>query len=580
MEFGRNLSSIVKTESAKDANEENTYAAVKTEYTYPEYEDNKTSNRIESFVNKVYYGTSTDGNNYNSYTGYAYDYDANGNITAEYSLNAGGTKSLRYGYVYDELNQLVRVNDAIAQKTYVYTYDGAGNILTKSTYPYTTGDLGVASNTVNYAYDGTWKDKLISYGNTGITYDNIGNPLTIGNNSFTWSGRQLETYVSGNNEITFQYDENGLRHRKTVKENGIITEQYDYVWSDGALKSQTYTTYSNGTVSSVNTAKFIYDDWGLLQGFILNDSSVYLYTKNLQGDITSVVNEKGQTILNYSYDAWGAVTFSATSMQNMMLAYTLSFVSPFTYRGYCYDYDIELYYLQSRYYSPEIGRFINTDDTQIAIATQGEILGTNLFAYCNNNPVNYEDPTGKIGVESFLRLVSLGMYAYNNYLCVRLYTWGFIHRAKNKCYDFSSSWNSLIVKLMQKSTLISSTVNQMISDAKKMKKSSYSVTKNLNFYSYKKNISDIDLILSLGGGAKMTISIKDENQKKSGKQLYKITCQLKDECFDFSYWNKNNAHSNITLIRLINNIGYYTQKFGAFIYFTFQFKVSYNYWYK
>lgn len=391
--FGRYTESVIKTESANDTNDENTFAAVKTEYTYPEYADNKTSNRVESYVNKVYYGTDTD-NGYTSYTGYSYDYDANGNITAEYSLNAGGTETLRYGYVYDELNQLVRVNDAVAQKTYTYTYDGAGNILAKTTYPYTTGDLGTANGTVNYTYDSTWKDKLVSYGNTSLTYDNVGNPLTIGDKSFTWSGRQLETYVDGNKTIEFEYDENGLRHRKTVKENGVITERYDYVWANGSLVSQTYTTYSNGTVNTSNTAKFIYDTWGTLQGFVLNDTATYLYTKNLQGDITSIVNENGQTILNYSYDAWGAVTFSATSMQNMLLAYTLSYVSPFTYRGYCYDYDIELYYLQSRYYSAEIGRFINTDDTQIAIATQGEVLGANLFAYCNNEPVMFVDYDG------------------------------------------------------------------------------------------------------------------------------------------------------------------------------------------
>ena len=301
---------------------------------------------------------------------------------------------MRYGYVYDGLNQLVRTNDAVAQKTYTYTYDGAGNILTKTTYPYTTGELGTASETVNYTYDETWKDKLVSYGRESLTYDNIGNPLTIGSKQFNWSGRQLETYVDGTKTIEFEYDENGLRHRKTVKENGVVTEKYDYVWSDGSLITQTYTTYSNGEVSATNSAKFIYDAWGTIQGFILNNSETYLYVKNLQGDIIAIVDENGQTIVKYSYDAWGAVTFSAASLQNMTKASTLCFVSPFTYRGYCYDYDIELYYLQSRYYSAEIGRFINTDDTQIAIATMGTVLGANLFAYCNNNPVNMDDHNG------------------------------------------------------------------------------------------------------------------------------------------------------------------------------------------
>ena len=392
--FGRYTESIVKTESADDdGNKENNFASVKTEYTYAQYDNNtKTSNRVDEYVNKVYYGTDSEGTDYKSYSHYYYEYDGNGNITAEYGKN----RTLRYKYYYDSLNQLVRVNDAVAQKTYTYVYDTAGNILSKKEYSYTAEDTITTepNNVINYTYDSVWKDKLDSFGNTAITYDNIGNPLTIGDKSFTWSGRQLETYTQGNKTIEFEYDENGLRHRKTVKENGIIIERYDYVWSDGTLISQTYSTYSNGVLDSTNSAKFIYDAWGTLQGFVLNDTTTYLYTKNLQGDILSIVNESGQTIVTYEYDSWGAVSFSATSMQNMMLAYTLSFVSPFTYRGYCYDYDIELYYLQSRYYSAEIGRFINTDDTQIAIATQGEILGANLFAYCNNNPVNFADPTG------------------------------------------------------------------------------------------------------------------------------------------------------------------------------------------
>ena len=405
--FGRYTESIIKTESADDKNTENSYASVKTEYGYPEYTssentDIKTSNRVDEYVNKVYYGTDSEGTDYKSYSHYYYEYDGNGNITAEYGKN----RTLRYKYYYDSLNQLVRVNDNVKDVTCVYEYDNAGNILSKKEYSYTEEDTITTepNNVINYTYDSVWKDKLTSYGDTNITYDNIGNPLTIGNKAFTWSDRQLETYVNGTQSIEFEYDENGLRHRKTVKENGIITERYDYVWSEGTLISQTYTTYSNGEVDSTDSAKFIYDDFGTLQGFVLNDTSTYLYTKNLQGDILSIVNESGQTIVTYEYDSWGAVSFSATSMQNLILAYTLSFVSPFTYRGYCYDYDIELYYLQSRYYSPEIGRFINTDDTQIAIATMGKVLGANLFAYCNNNPVMNVDYNGNLAISTRIKI--------------------------------------------------------------------------------------------------------------------------------------------------------------------------------
>lgn len=399
--FGRYIESIVKTEGAKDTNKENNFASVKTECTYPEYtsfenSDIKTSNRIESYWNTITYGTVASAENKTNFYGFAYDYDNNGNIIAEYKQGINGAKTLRYSYVYDELNQLTRVNDKVSNTTYVYEYDGAGNITKKYEYIYTTDEeiTDTPENVILYTYDEVWKDKLATYDGKEFTYDNIGNPLTFDGASFTWSGRELTQYEKDGKTISFQYDENGLRHRKIVKENDVVVEQYDYVWSDGSLISQTYTNYENGTVLSSDTARFIYDTWGTLQGFILNDSETYLYVKNLQGDIIAIVDEQGRTIVEYSYDAWGNVTFHETSLQNMTKASTLCFVSPFTYRGYCYDYDIELYYLQSRYYSAEIGRFINTDDTQIAVETLGEILGVNLFAYCNNNSVNYVDPSG------------------------------------------------------------------------------------------------------------------------------------------------------------------------------------------
>ena len=318
--------------------------------------------------------------------------DANGNIIAEYKQGINGAKTLRYSYVYDELNQLVRVNDKVSNTTYTYTYDGAGNIVSKAEYIYTTDETitDEPEKVVNYTYDTVWKDKLATYDGKEFTYDNIGNPLTFDGASFTWMGRELTQYTKDGKEITFKYDENGLRHRKIVKENDVVVEQYDYVWSDGSLISQTYTSYTDGVATS-DTAKFIYDSWGTLQGFILNNSETYLYVKNLQGDIIAIVDEFGEVIVEYSYDAWGQVTFHETSLQNMTKASTLCFVSPFTYRGYCYDYDIELYYLQSRYYSAEIGRFINADTY---IDTGTGVLGMNMFAYCENNAVNRIDKDG------------------------------------------------------------------------------------------------------------------------------------------------------------------------------------------
>ncbi len=398
--FDRYTESIVQTESANDTNSDNTFAAIKTEYTYSEYDNNKTSNRVETYVNKVYNGTNILEENLAEYYGFSYDYDSNGNITAEYEYDAEGGENLRYSYVYDELNQLVRYNDNVSspRRSYTFTYDNAGNILSKSTYAYRTGTLGTALSTINYTYDDTWADKLIQYNGVTIDYDNIGNPLSLMGATLSWSGRQLDSYeITDENtdettRIEYSYDEDGLRHRKSIYVNDVLTEEYNYTWANGKLVNQVYTTYQNNTSTSY-AVKFIYDSFDTPQGFILNNDKTYLYLKNIQGDIISVINESGETVLSYVYNAWGEFEQKVGAGDSNTIELMKKFL-PFAYRGYCYDYDTGLYYLQSRYYSPEIGRFINTDDTQIAIATQGTILGANLFAYCENNPINYVDYFG------------------------------------------------------------------------------------------------------------------------------------------------------------------------------------------
>ena len=118
----------------------------------------------------------------------------------------------------------------------------------------------------------------------------------------------------------------------------------------------------------------------------------YFYEKNLQGDIIAVYDANGVKKVSYVYNAWGATT---TTYHNGASASTVS--NPFTYRGYYYDKETGLYYVSSRYYDPEIGRWISPEPNVYAGAfdSGSGLVGYNVYAYCANNPVNFSDPTGE-----------------------------------------------------------------------------------------------------------------------------------------------------------------------------------------
>ncbi len=185
------------------------------------------------------------------------------------------------------------------------------------------------------------------------------------------NGRQLESMNDGTNTLSFKYDSSGIRTSKTV--NGTQTK-YTYIGT---------TLVSQKTGNEV--INFAYSAGGAPYGFTYNGVS-YFYLLNLQGDVIGIYDSTGTIVVQYLYDSWGKLISITGS-----LADTIGVKNPLRYRGYYYDTETSLYYLQSRYYDPETCRFINADSLLIA----GDYLqGTNMFAYCLNNPVMYVDPTG------------------------------------------------------------------------------------------------------------------------------------------------------------------------------------------
>jgi len=134
------------------------------------------------------------------------------------------------------------------------------------------------------------------------------------------------------------------------------------------------------------------------------DGAEYFYLKNAQGDVTGLVNSSGTQVVAYTYDAWGNPLTTTGTMAD-----TLGKLNPLRYRGYVYDTETGLYYVSSRYYDPEFGRFINADDIDY-LGADGSPLSYNLFAYCLNNPVNRFDVNGNWSMPNWLK-VTVGAVA-------------------------------------------------------------------------------------------------------------------------------------------------------------------------
>ena len=314
---------------------------------------------------------------------WSYTYDERGNIT-EIHLDS----ELLYRYSYDNLDQLVQEEDHVTDHLHVYTYDAGDNWTSHRICD--LSDPWDPLSVDSYTYgDAGWKDKLTAYNGESITYDEIGNPLTWRDGAaLSWQhGRELASYTKGGETYTYRYDEDGYR---VAKQHGDTVTTF----------------YLNG--SSVLTQKtgderidFLYDDNSQLLGLKYNGMAYY-YRKNLQGDITGILDPDGEQVVSYTYDAWGNPTSCTGS-----LASTIGQKNPFRYRGYYYDTESGLYYLNSRYYDPEVGRFINADE---GISLIQGILGANIFAYCNNCPVLYEDNLGTFINIKIIRRIQQKVY--------------------------------------------------------------------------------------------------------------------------------------------------------------------------
>lgn len=336
---------------------------------YAKYGDHATNR-----VNTVWYGVKGVRKDNTRYT-----YDKNGNI-----LTVTENGDLVAKYTYDGLNRLVR-EDNVKFGTFVYKYDAAGNILSKTAYRYTLSEtLGEGVKT-EYTYNQHgWKDQLVAIkgkpfvGNESSDnpYDALGNPKEYKGLNTVWQGRRLMQLA----DTTYTYDVNGIRTSKAA--NNIT---FNYIYDGNNLVAEERVDQT--------TTKWLYYLYGVdgIAGFRY-DGTEYLFRKNVQGDITHIYTVDGTLVAQYVYDAWGNCKVLDPTGNTDADSNSIGNKNPFRYRGYYYDIDNKLYYLQTRYYDPEVGRFINAD--ALEYLDPETLGGLNLYAYCGNNPVMAVDPEG------------------------------------------------------------------------------------------------------------------------------------------------------------------------------------------
>ena len=338
----------------------------------------KVGDHATNMPSSIYFGERKNGA-YEIKDNIKYAYDSVGNIT---EIRENGALSARYEY--DLLNRLVREDNKTLGKTTTITYDTNGNILSKREYAFTLCDRKELDErtelkSMQYAYCG---DKLMHLSVTDasgtrdeyFSYDAIGNPVLYRGENATWTRGRL---LSKLGENTFAYRADGRRYQR----NGI---SYTYS-SEGRL------------LSSTDGMQFVYGTQGVV-GFAFNGEN-YHYRRDALGNIVAILDNNGTVVVNYVYDAWGNHVVLDASGHEISNTEHIGRRNPFRYRGYYYDEATKLYFLQTRYYDPEIGRFITIDS--VSYLDPDSINGINLYAYCGNNPVMNLDPTGTFNWKKF-----------------------------------------------------------------------------------------------------------------------------------------------------------------------------------
>ncbi len=355
-----------------------------------------------------YNGTTVSGSYYSTYHN-------DNSVASQQVVDSHGTITTEYEY--DDLGQLISVDDGTNE--YTYTYDAGGN-LTQKTYATSADD---SDYTATYGYDSNFTDLLTSYtkknGSNQVIFSNTYNYTDASGNTFvnplsitqtedgttrtlglTWrEGRTLESITTPDGTVKYEYNENGqrvlrqlangarreyyyngtqLEYIKIINANGVLNGTLRYIYNSAGQAE--YIMFVTAAKASTPTAYNLYyilrDNTGVIQKLI-----------KVRKATTSSVTPTLSVAVEYNYDPYGKLLSITKASGESVGTY-----NPLVYKDYIWDSETDWYYCNSRYYDPETGRWVNGDSV---ISEVGEsVEGYNLFAYCMSDPINMSDSTG------------------------------------------------------------------------------------------------------------------------------------------------------------------------------------------
>lgn len=314
-----------------------------------------------------------------------------------YGLTVDGTQ--RQSLAYDAMARCTKETVTLPggqKRENCFTYGTLRHLTDTDSLPEGAVSTVQTQDLFTYHTDG-WKDQLLSWNGKSYAYDAGGNPTVLRGMALTWGeGRRLKRIAATAGEVTFAYDSDGKRVKKT---SGNTETKYYY---NGSTLSGLVRTTTGNTGTTKTTVQFVYDAEGKPFLLRLNGKTDYFYLYNGLGDVTGLVDSSNQVVVRYQYNSWGKVTSTQDTS-----GVSLATLNPFCYCKYVYDPETGLYCLGSRYYDPEVGRFVNADDPGVIFAKPQELYHKNLYVYCDNNPVVRRDLQGYFW-ETLFDIVSLG----------------------------------------------------------------------------------------------------------------------------------------------------------------------------